>query len=571
MIRSLFIKNFALLDEVNIRFGEKLNIITGESGAGKSIIVGALAQICGARGSIDLIRNGQKKAVIEVEFDIKKSNKISSLMKQLDIDFDNSSLLIRKEIHQSGHSRIFVNDSPIALTALNQISSQLIDLHGQHQHQLLLHPENHLAYLDAFAGLGGSVQDFQEQIAQYGTMCREEERLLELKVNALKAEDIFRFQIDEIAEATAGESDLEALHQELSRLNNFEKLHQAAQAVLQAFYAGDNNAVGMISGVRSDFDMLVGLEKEFASFADGLTGARETLEEIGQACERYLSEMEFDPQRAEFLRGQIARLEFLLKKYQKIDMTDLMAYQEQISQELSGIGHLDTDIENIRSKKKRQERMLLEVGLELSRQRHQAAIQMGQTLNLFFDEIAMKGSRFLFDQKFFPVDDSPFSIDGQPIRLLAAGFDQVTFLFSANPGEPPKPLHKVVSGGEISRIMLALKSVLAAKDHIPILVFDEVDSGISGKAAQIVGKKIADLTGFHQLICITHLPQIAAYGDRHYKVQKKSTKDRTAVTVELLDEQARKTEIAGLLGGVSISTEAIQNAGRLLEEARKGL
>ncbi len=571
MIRSLNIKNFALLDEVEIEFGKNLNIITGESGAGKSIIVGAIAQICGARGNVELIRTGQKKAIIEAEFDIGKSAKLQRLLEHLDIENDGNRLIIRKEINQSGHSRIFINDSPAALTLLNRLSSQLIDLHGQHQHQQLLHPENHLSYLDAFAGLTSTVNDFREQVTHYQTICKEEQQLLEKQRNALKAQDVFRFQIDEIENALEGESDLPALREELSRLNNYERLHQAAQAVYQALYGGDVNAVGMISAIRPDFDTLVGLEKEFKPYSDVFTGARETLEEIGQACERYLNEMEFDPQRAEFLRGQIARLEFLLKKYQQADIPALRTYQQQIKAELDGIIHLDTDIEEKRKQKKHQERVLLESGLAISQKRREAAKKMRTSLNCFLEEIGMNGSQFLFDQKYLTDTESPFMIGEQPVKLLPYGFDQLLFMFSANPGEPPKPLHKVASGGEISRIMLALKSVLASRDHIPVLVFDEVDSGISGKAAQIVGKKIAELGRYHQLICITHLPQIAVYGNKHFKVRKETRGGHTTVTMRVLDEDGQKKEVASLLGGASVSMEAIQNAGRLLEDARKGL
>ena len=571
MIRSLYIKNFALIDEVEIQFGQNLNIITGESGAGKSIIVNAIAQICGARGSVELVRNGSKKAIIEAVFDISDAPDLLALNARLETEPDDGQLLIRKEISQSGHSRIFMNDSPVALSTLNKISSELIDLHGQHQHQQLLHPENHLPYLDAFAGLGEDICGFKDQVSQYETLCRKERTLLEKQASALRSQDIFRFQIDEISRATEGESDLEALRAELARLNNFEKLHDAAQMVHDILYAGDLNAVKMISDANAGFNLLVRLEKEFAPFAQGLTGARETLEEIGQTCERYLNEMEFDPLRAEFLRGQIARLELLLKKYQQPDMAALLEYKNKINTELDNIVHLDDALDQLRQAKNAHEMSILEAGLAISHKRREAAENMTRKLDAFLSEIGMAGCSFLFKLSYNIVDEGPFTINGQNIQLSPEGFDHVFFLFTANPGEPAKPLHKIASGGEISRIMLALKSVLAAKDHIPVLVFDEIDSGISGKAAQIVGKKMAELSGFHQLICITHLPQIAAFATHHFKVHKQTSKSATAVAVSLLGPDDQRDELAGLLGGVTLTSEALLNAQRLLEEAHKEL
>jgi DNA repair protein RecN (Recombination protein N) len=569
MIKSLLIKNFALIGQCEIQFQKGLNIITGESGAGKSILVNAISQLCGERSNLDFIKAGSKKAIIEAEVDLTNRPELIPHLQHLDIEVENSSLLIRKEISQSGASRIFLNDSPTHLANLNRVSTFLIDLHGQHQHQVLLHPENHLSYLDSFAGLQSSVNDFGSLVKNHESLKINLKKLEDEQAKALQMKDLFNLQVAEIEDAGIDQVNLEQLKEELLILSNFEKIHDSAQFIINNLTVDEINASQLVTGSEDHLRSLATIDTQFDELLTNLISARETIEEIGQFTERYLGNLEFDPERAESLRQQITQIEFLLKKYQKTDIPDLLNFKEGLKTRLNEIENYDSHLADLKKERNQLEKIILDSGIELSQKRKQAAREFEGKLAAFLDEIGMKDSRFEFVQETTIANDSPFEINNQKIKLFPTGFDQVLIHFSPNPGENIKPINKIASGGEISRIMLALKSVLAEKDKMPILVFDEIDSGISGKVAQIVGKKISELSRYHQIICITHLPQIAAFADNHYKVDKNIEHGVTQVTISALSFEEQKSEIANLLGGVSLSQQALDNASQLLTEASK--
>jgi DNA repair protein RecN (Recombination protein N) len=570
MIKSLLIKNFALIEHNETHFQKGLNIITGESGAGKSILVNAISQLCGERSNLDFIRAGAKKAIIEAEIDLNERPELLPHLQQLEIEVEDNTLLIRKEINLSGTSRIFLNDTPVHLTNLNRISTFLIDLHGQHQHQVLLHPENHLSYLDSFAGLhSSSIKDFGNLVKTYETLKANLTKLEAERAQALQMRDLFHLQQAEIEEAGLDDIDLEQLKDELTRLANYEKIHEAAQLLAKNLISGEDNASQLVTGSEEHLRNLASIDSQFDALLENLISARETIEEIGQFTERYLGNLEFDPERAEALRQQIAQIEFLLKKYQKISISELLAFKDELKDKLGEIENYDTHLAELLKEKSQLEKLILKSGIGLSQKRKQAAREFEGKLSAFLDEIGMKDSRFEFVQDCLNDVNSPFEINQQKVKLFPTGFNQVLIHFSPNPGEGIKPINKIASGGEISRIMLALKSVLAEKDKMPILVFDEIDSGISGKVAQIVGKKISELSRYHQIICITHLPQIAAFADSHYKVDKKAEQGTTEVSITELTFEKQISEIANLLGGVSLSQQALDNASQLLDEAKK--
>ncbi|KAA3615119.1 MAG: DNA repair protein RecN [Calditrichaeota bacterium] len=569
MIKSLLIKNFALIDNSEILFQKGLNILTGESGAGKSILVNAISQLCGERSNLDFIKAGSKKAVIEAEINLSERPEIIPHLQHLEIEIEDNILLIRKEINQSGSSRIFLNDTPVHLSSLNQISTFLIDLHGQHQHQVLLHPENHLSYLDSFASLQSSVNDFGTMVKNYQTLKNDLKRLEDERAKALQMKDLYNFQIGEIEEAGLEEIDFVQLKDELAILSNYEKVHQSAQFLIDNLTLGEINATKLVTESENHLKNLAAIDHQFEELLKNLISSRETIEEIGQFSERYLSNLEFDPKRAESLRQHIAQIEFLLKKYQKSDIPDLLSFKNELKTKLDEIENYDSHLANLKKEKSQIEKIILDSGIELSQKRKEAAREFERKLSAFLDEIGMKDSRFEFVQESVSFGDSPFEIGQQKVKLFPTGFDQILINFSPNPGEGIKPINKIASGGEISRIMLALKSVLAEKDKMPVLVFDEIDSGISGKVAQIVGKKISELSRYHQVICITHLPQIAAFADSHFKVDKKAEAGITKVSINTLDFEDQVSEIANLLGGVSLSQQALDNASQLLNEASK--
>ncbi|MCB0284266.1 MAG: AAA family ATPase, partial [Calditrichaeota bacterium] len=302
MLKSLLIKNFALIEHASISLTKGLNIITGESGAGKSILVNAISQLCGERSNFDFIKSGAKKAVIEAEIDLHDHQELIPFLQQNDIEIDNNLLIIRKEISQSGTSRIFVNDTPVQLTILEEISAHLIDLHGQHQHQVLLHPENHLPYLDSFANLQSSVRDFTNLVKEYQKKLKKRAELQNEQANALQMTDLYTFQLDELSKANLREGELDELKDELKILTNYEKLNLAAQNTTDRLSLGEINAAQLITEAEDYLQRLAEIDPQFNEFSQNLTSARQVIEEIGQFCERYLGNLEFDADRAEFLR-----------------------------------------------------------------------------------------------------------------------------------------------------------------------------------------------------------------------------------------------------------------------------
>ncbi len=564
MLTSLYLKNYILIKEAEVHFHPGLNIVTGESGAGKSILVGALAQMAGGRGSSDMVRGDERKAVIEARFTLEEQHPLWNTLRQNELERNGDELIIRKEIGASGTSRIFINDTPVSLQVLNSFSRQLVDLHGQHQHQKLLHPENHLSYLDLLAANEELREAFAKTYRDYLRLDGELRRLRAEKETARQTEELYRFQIAELQQHRIDEADPEALREELRRLQNYEKIHQSAGSILNLLYENDISLSVLLKELLDQLRFLGSVDKEFDAYRENVEQGRTLIEDAGQFTERYLSSLEFDPQRAEYLRQRVSDLDFLLKKYQKSDIGALRAFGEELNEKLETIANVDHFI--TRAEKELNERIdeLNRLGAQLSRSRVRAAEQMHARIHDYLKDMAMADSSFNCDLITTPVPGSPFRLGEQALEISEEGFETARFMFTANPGEAARPLHKIASGGELSRIMLAIKSLLAARDKTPLLVFDEIDSGISGKTARITGKKISELAGYHQLICVTHLPQIAAFADHHIRVYKSSTAHSTEVRVDELDSEARIEELAGLLGGEEVSSQSRANARELL-------
>ncbi|MBN1407731.1 MAG: DNA repair protein RecN [Calditrichaceae bacterium] len=570
MLKSLYIKNFVLVDEIKVVFDSGLNIITGETGAGKSIIVNAIGQLCGERASTDLVRTGAKKAVIEAEINVKSIHNINKLINELDIEFDHSQpFIIRKELNASGASRIFINDSPINLSRLNFFSSMVFDFHGQHQHQRLLDQNNHIAYLDSYCRIDKSLIIYREQYDSYMKAGRERDELISKQHKAFQMQDMYRYQNEELTKAELKDNELDELKQELKILSNVENLHQFGRALTDTLYNGETNAGDLLSQAETDLITLSEMDTQFGTFIQNLQEARSIVEEIGSFTEKYLDSLEFDPQRIEFIHQRIASLEFLLKKYQKTTIADLIELHTEIGQMLGDMEQFD---EAIRQKEKEiqtlQDELIL-AGERLSQIRKDGAQQFEKTITEIMHHIGMNDARFQVTQSNVENADSQLVLNGKHINPGKNGFDEIVFEVSSNAGEDFYPLQKIASGGEISRIMLAIKSVLAETDQTPVLIFDEIDSGISGRVAQIVGKNLCELASYHQIICVTHLPQIAAFAGSHYKVSKMVQDRRTLVEISLLNSEQQIQEIAHLLGGIDISDHALQNARHLLAESKK--
>jgi DNA repair protein RecN (Recombination protein N) len=561
MLQRLYIKDVAIIDELNVEFARGLNIITGETGAGKSIIMGAVGLLLGERAKPDLIRQGSQTAVVEGWFDVPTSLFSDLLSESFDIQDD--GLILRREVLASGRSRCFVNDSPVPLALLSAIGDVLVDLHGQHEHQNLLRVERHLAVLDAFCGDDGLMAEVRESYKR----CRAvEEELLALhhqETQYRQQRDLLEFQVQEIEKAAPQPGEDEVLERDERLLQNSERIVQTAKQLAGMLYEDEGSVAERLATATGLLSGLVPADPTFEKWAKEAESARITIEETVRSVESYSQKVEFNPQRLEEIRERLSLFGRLKKKYGG-SMQNVLAFLEDAR---SKLGRMDSVGEAIRSNES-----LLEsekarfsglcAGLSALRRKTASALQTKIAAALA--ELGLKNGIFEVRLKNRPDANGLVRIEGQNYQASAQGMDAVEFFVSLNPGEEPKPLAQVASGGEISRIMLALKTVLAEADRVPVLIFDEIDTGISGRTARVVGNNLKEVSRKHQVVCITHLAQIASLADRHFCVEKDVVENRSRTRVRPLEPDERIAEIAKLIGGETVTESALQSARELL-------
>ena len=564
MLKKLYIKDFAIVDHLEIEFEEGFQVLTGETGAGKSILVGALGLLCGERGQSDLVRSGADKAILEAEFDITIDPDKKHAFDTLGIEIMEETIIVRREINAKGISRAFINDSPVNINTLNILTEQLIDLHGQHQHQRLIHPENHITYLDAYGKIQSNVKNFQSLYNQYNEQKNLLDHLVEKRKTNYERHDLFTFQVEELTKADLKEDELELLRSERKILENNELLFDVSGNVAALLYSTENSASSRISEAINKLRSLVEIDETFVDLIKNLESAQVSVEETGRHCESYGSNLEFNADRLEEIRNRESELEWLMKKYQVTAISELITRHREMKKDIDDLENFDEKIEDLEKNLENIRKELQKEALLLSEKRQQLAGNFEKELEQLLASVGLQNATFKVNQSWYQSDNGIIRINDKRYELSPFGLDRIEFNVGLNVGEPVRPLHKVASGGEVSRIMLCIKALLADSDEISTLVFDEIDSGISGRFAQIVGQKMLDIATHHQLIVITHLPQIAAQGDSHFSVLKKEVDGRTIVFVQILNDEERITDIAKLLGGTKMTSQAIENAKDLL-------
>jgi len=564
MLSKLYIKDFAIVEELAIEFPAGFIVITGETGAGKSIIVGALGLLCGDRGQSEMVRAEAAKAVLEAEFYYQENGALENLLAENDIEKSENTLIIRREINNRGVSRAFINDTPVNISLLSQVTSLLIDLHGQHQHQRLVHPENHITYLDDFGllqPLAGSVKSAYRTYKDYEKQLEDN---LKKRKEITEKNDLYNFQFTELTSAHLVPEEMETLVQERKILENNEALFETTNQAGTVLYSNGDSVSNHIAGVLQKLRAMAKIDPSFGELVTALEGAQISIEEVGRQCEAYAAKLEFNPDRLEEIQKREAELTWLIKKYQVKDVDELISYREKLKSQLSDNEQFDEKIGQLEKNLEEQRNHLQELALALSEKRKVVSKSFEYKLEEILESVGLPKAKFEVRINWQENDQGLIRLNGKKYELSDQGLDRIEFHVGLNLGEPNRALHKVASGGEISRIMLSIKTLLAASDQIDTLIFDEIDSGISGRYAQIVGRKMLEIAGHHQLIVITHLPQIAAQGQVHLVVSKQETGGRTKVTVVKLNDEERVTDIARLLGGESITPEAMANARGLL-------
>ncbi len=563
MIQSLYIKDFALIDELEVTFEEGFNILTGQTGAGKSIIIGALNMILGERADTEVIRRGADKAISEATIKISPNPELLSLLSANDIEHSDY-LILRREIRQTG-SRAFINDSPVNIGILKTIGDLLVDLHGQHDHQLLLKEENHRSVIDGFGEIEPFLKAYQKEYSSMRKLQKELSDLKKRESELIEKTELYRFQVKELEQARLSVDEEAELIAEMNLLDNAEILSQKAAAISEMTDNDDANILQLLNSLKLNLEDLARIEPEFETYLAEINTARVSINEAVQFAERYRNDIEFNPQRLEDLRQRQSELNRLQKKYQR-DIPKLIDYLDEIKSELSIADNFDLAIEKIEATVANQEKILCSSALKLHETRVSVGKKLGSQIQHELAQLGIPHSQLAVRIDWLFTNKGWITIDGQHVECTEFGCDNVSIFISTNKGEEPKPLAKIASGGEISRVMLALKSILAKEQSLPVMIFDEIDTGISGEVSEKVGRAMRQLSEHCQIIAITHQPQIASQAHKHYKVDKGEEAERTITTIIPLTPEQHIHEVASLMSGAEITESALTSAKELIQK-----
>lgn len=549
MLSRLHVVHYALIDDVEIEFEEGLNIITGETGAGKSILIGALGLVLGMRASADVIRTGEDRCRVEAEFRIPPGHPIRATLGEQGIDLDEDAVILRREVLAEGRSRCFANGLAIPARSLQVLGKILVDLHGQHDHQSLLDPERHLDFLDGYGRLGDVCAEVGEA---YQQLARKEQALKRSQEESRRLQErreLLEFQVREIAEAAPLPEEDQKLAAERSLLEHSERLVETASQLETLLYEGDDSVADRLGGAERFLADVERMDPSLVAQSDELKNIRYGIEELARFFGDYGRGLEPNPERLEEITERLELLARLKKKYDG-DLGSVLAYAATAEKELTRSAALDESVAELTDEIEKARAVLESACARLSVARGVAAKKMATVIEGALSELGMPSARF--------------QVRLEPGPATATGAETAEFHCSMNPGEDIRPLVKVASGGEISRIMLAMKSVLSQTDSVQVLIFDEIDIGISGRIAEVVGRKLQNLAKVTQTISITHLPQIAKMADQHFSVRKDVAKGRTRTRVVQLAADDRAEELAKLLGGEEISELTMEHAREML-------
>jgi DNA repair protein RecN (Recombination protein N) len=564
VLKELRIKNFAIIDEIHVHFTEGLHVFTGETGAGKSILVEALSLALGGRASADMIRSGQETATIEAVFDLRDHPDIAELAKAQGIEASGDELVIRRAISAS-RNRVYVNGSLSTVSVLELFGSRLVEIHGQYEQQTLLHPERQLDILDSYAGvfeLRGALE------RHYYYLQGLRKRLADLAARAderVRRQQLLQFELHEIDQAKLRPDEEDELKTERHVLMHTEKLLQVTQGSSDALYAGEDTLVERLGQVLKALEEVSGIDPALKPVVEELRAALYQLEEAGRTLGDYAGRVEFDPVRLSEIEERLAELGALKRKYGPT-VADILAHRDARANELEGLQHQVENMEALRAEIALTEQQVRQQALELSERRMAVGASLERAVERELHELSMGAACFVIAFHRTPDPAGFIAVEGTPVQLMPTGIESVEFLFTSNPGEEPRPLAKIASGGELSRVMLALKGILAVVAQVPTLVFDEVDAGIGGGVAEVVGRKLKALTKTCQVFCITHLPQVASRGDVHFLIEKQVVSGRTVTTVRPLSAGERVDEIARMSGGLVITETTRKLAIELLRQ-----
>lgn len=558
MLQELTIDNLAIIKHLSLEFADKMTVLTGETGAGKSIIIDAVGLLAGGRGSQEFIRRGEDKLRLQGQFSLSKNPELTALLDSLGIDHEDGSLIIMREIHHNGRNIIRVNGQLINTTMLRQIGAFLVDIQGQNEHQLLLQPEKHLGMLDQFAA-----KDVSPLLAKYQDLYHD---YMDLKSAVDKKQaneqqwaqrlDMLRYQVDEIGAAQLKEDEEEQLTSERDRLEHFQQINNALQQAVTTFNEGEAPVLDQVARVMEAINGITEFDDEYDSLSKSLNDAYYALQDVANEAGQQLDLLEFDDQRLAEIDQRLTLIGDLEHKYGD-SVAKVLAYYQKIKKELDSMEAAADSSSDLEERLATAEANLQKTGEELSRVRQRAAHQLAKQVHQQLAELYMAKADF----------EVHFGKQAGKTKFTPTGIDEVEFYIRTNPGEAMGPLAKIASGGELSRVMLALKTIFAANEGVTSIIFDEVDTGVSGRVAQAIADKIRLIAAHSQVLCISHLPQVAAVAQHHFLIKKSVHDERTTTTVTSLTKEQRVNELARMLSGEKITKLTKEHAQELLQMA----
>ena len=568
VIRSLYIKNYALIDELEVSFGTGLNILTGQTGAGKSIIIGALNAVLGERADTETVREGTSKAVVEAVIATGKDPDpvVSRLMDEYDVEKMGGEIILRREIRPSG-SRAFINDTPVTISLLREVGDRLVDLHGQHDHQLLLKQDHHREVIDALAGVSSHKRTYEDAYRTVAHLRKERNTLVRQERELNEKMELHRFQLRELEAADLNEEVFAEMEAEMKRLDHAEELDQKAALIGELGSEGERNLMELLGMIEDALGDMAEMDEEFRSYTEELRSARVSFQELLSHTERYRSRIEFNPERLEEMRRKQAELRRLEKKYGRL-LPDLIRYRLELEESVNLAENFDLELEKKEKELASAMVLLQQRAKELHDEREKSGADLSGRISEALKSLGIPNNRFETRVIWREGEGGWIEVGGKMVACHADGPDEVVFYISTNKGESPKPLARIASGGEISRVMLALKSVIAREQHLPVMIFDEIDTGIGGAVSEQVGRTMHDLAGHCQIIAITHQPQIAGQADHHFRVEKQESGERTVTHIRKLDEEAHIRQVASLMSGAEVSEHAVAGARVMVQKAR---
>ena len=553
MLKEIRIRNFAIIESLDLELTPGFNVFTGETGAGKSIILDALSIVLGEKGDNSFVREGTKRASIEAVFDYgTRSEEILEILEREDLLPDDGieELSLNREIRLEGRSTARINGHSVSLSLLQEIGSLLVDIHGQSEHLSLLRPGSHIRLVDQFAGNGELLKEYRSRYRKYTSVLRQLKELHEGEAEALRQQDMLTYQLGEISAAELSEEEEENLNRERDRMANSERIAKLLQKALLALSGRSEERPGIIDQLDTldnALDDLTAYDDTLQPLYDAAVTAADQLNEILDKLQRYKSTLGFSTRRRNQIEERLS-LYFSLKRKYGGSVPAVLEFAENAKKKLALISGAGEQISELEAEKDTLLRELSELAVRLSERRAGAAVRISAGVEKELDELRMQSARFEVQMEKVPSENGLDDGSGRKLNFTDTGFDRIEFLIAPNPGEGLKPLAKVASGGETSRLMLALKNTLAQADTIPTMVFDEIDQGIGGRIGALVGEKLWQLACYHQVICITHLPQLAALYDSHFHVRKQISEDRTRTIVDRLGAEESLHELASLMG-----------------------